>query len=150
VNKETIEKTVAALADALQTRDYERFTSFFSPSAVMEIPFAAHGATLLQGLPAIKAHFEGVRKSPLGTLLEIEKVTARPVFGNDGFVTIEYFMKATAVRTKEAFEIPSSIALVQFADDHIVLYKDFPNTIGIAKKAGVLAQLAASLTPPPA
>jgi hypothetical protein len=37
----------------------------------------AAGGAVLQGLPAIEPHFEGVRKSPLGALVEIESVSVR-------------------------------------------------------------------------
>jgi ketosteroid isomerase-like protein len=139
-----IDDAVAAMARALQTRDYDRFTSFFTASAVMEIPFTADGGDRLNGLAAIKEHFERVRRGPLGTLIEIEEVSAETLHAPNSVVTVQYFMRGKSVSTKESFFIQSSIAVIRFNDDGIVHYKDFPNTIGIAKRAGVLSQLAAS------
>ncbi|MES2512888.1 MAG: hypothetical protein V4580_02035 [Bacteroidota bacterium] len=142
-----INKIVTELSKALEMRDYGKFVSFFDQDAIFEIPFTVEGGTVLKGLPKIKEHFENVSKSPLGKLIQIDNVNAKSYFSSTSdMVTIEYFTKGKAQSTGENFEIQSSIALVQFKDSHIVHYKDFPNTIGIAKKAGILQQLAATWT----
>jgi ketosteroid isomerase-like protein len=140
-----INKTVTALAKSLQERDYDTFVSFFTADAVFEIPFTVNGGTLLKGLTAIKEHFENVRQNPLTKLIRIDEVSTLVYHSTSGnTVTVEYFIKGTSVNTGEAFEIQSSIAVIQFNEQGIQHYKDFPNTLGIAKKAGVLPQLAAA------
>ncbi|WP_407535243.1 hypothetical protein [Elizabethkingia miricola] len=78
-------------------------------------------------------------------MIEIESVYTKIYhFTNNQTVTVEYFTKGKSLSTSESFEIQSSIALIKFDEDGIVYYKDFPNTLGIAQKAGVLSQLAAT------
>ena len=55
-------------------------------------------------------------------------------------------MEGKSVKTEEAFKIQSSIAVIQFNGNQIIYYKDFPNTLGIAKKAGIISDLAAILS----
>ena len=145
MTEDRVNEIVDALTKSLQARDYDRFVSFFAEDAVFEIPFTVDGGTVLKGLAAIKEHFEGVRRSPVLKLIELESVS--PVVHHcaaDGTATVEYFSKGRAVGTGQAFEIQSSIAVIRFDGHSIVHYKDIPNTLGLAKKAGVLAQLAAS------
>lgn len=138
---------VLKLSKALEMRDYEKFVSFFAEDAIFEIPFTVDGGIILRGLPKIKEHFEGISKSPLTKLIQINSVTTKTYFNViSDVMTIEYFTEGTGLTTGEKFKIQSSIALVQFTNFHIAHYKDFPNTIGIAKKAGILPQLAASWT----
>ncbi len=138
---------ITELAKALEMRNYGKFVSFFADDAIFEIPFGFDGGTILTGLSKIKEHFENIGKSPLTRLLQIDTVTAKTYFStSSNTVTIEYFTEGKVAGTGENFTIPSSIALVQFNDLHIIHYKDFPNTIGIAKKAGVLQQLASAWT----
>lgn len=137
-----INEIVEKLTKALEIRDYQKFVSFFAEDAIFEIPFAVNGTTILKGLPKIKEHFEDVSKSPLTKLIQINSVTTKTYFNvNSNIMTIEYFTDGKGLTTNEEFKIQSSIALVQFHNFHIIYYKDFPNSIGIAKKAGVLQQL---------
>ena len=140
-----IDEIVREIAKALQSREYETFVSFFTDNAVFEIPFTVNGGTILKGLPKINEHFVSIGQNPLTKLIQIEVVTAKVYHStSDKMVTVEYFTKGKSLSTGETFDIQSSIALIQFDEVGIVYYKDFPNTIGIAKKAGVLAQLAAT------
>jgi ketosteroid isomerase-like protein len=120
--------------------------SHFNDAAIFEIPFTVNDGTIINGLPKIKEHFENVRQNPLSKLIEIEEVRPQIYYHTDNSVTVEYFTKGKSQSTGETFEIQSSIALIRFDEGGIIHYKDFPNTIGIAKKAGVLAQLAATWT----
>jgi len=141
-----INEIAKELTKALEMRDYEKFVSFFENDAIFEIPYTINGGTILKGLPKIKEHFENISKSPLIRLIQIDSVTAKTYFSStSNIVTIEYFTEGKILSTGENFK-ESSIALVQFKDFKIVHYKDFPNTIGIAKKAGILSQLAAAWT----
>jgi ketosteroid isomerase-like protein len=60
-------------------------------------------------------------------------------------VVVEFSTRGTARSTGEGFVIASSVAVIQIGAGKVTRYRDYPNTIGIAKVAGVLPQLAASL-----
>lgn len=138
---------IKELANALQTRIYDGFVSHFADHATFEIPFTVNGGTIIKGKENIKTHFDHVQQNPLTQLIEIESVSTKVYHNTDGqTVTVEYFTNGKSLATHESFEIQSSIALITFDDDGIIYYKDFPNTLGIARKAGVLAQLAATWT----
>ncbi|AEA43056.1 nuclear transport factor 2 family protein [Fluviicola taffensis] len=134
---------ITELAEALQDRDFSKFISYFEENAAFEIPFRANGGIILKGLPEIKKHFEQVATDSLTTLIRIEEVVTK-CYHSDETVIVEYFTKGRVLSTGETFYIQSSIALVRFGESQITYYKDIPNTLGIAKKAGVLDQLAAS------
>lgn len=134
---------VTELGEALQDRDYPKFTSYFEDNAVFELPFKVDGGIMLKGLPEIKKHFESIAENPLEKLIRIEEVMTKSYQSSEA-VTVEYFTKGRLVSTGETFYIQSSIAIIRFGETGIVYYKDIPNTLGIAKKAGVLDQLAAS------
>lgn len=134
---------VTELGEALQDRDYPKFTSYFEDNAVFELPFKVDGGIMLKGLPEIKKHFESIAENPLEKLIRIEEVMTKSYQSSEA-VTVEYFTKGRLVSTGETFHIQSSIAIIRFGETGIVYYKDIPNTLGIAKKAGVLDQLAAS------
>ncbi|NIF07596.1 hypothetical protein F3J23_19415 [Chryseobacterium sp. Tr-659] len=141
---EKISNIIFALSKALQSRDYDSFVEYFNEDAVFEIPFTVNGGTVLEGLTKIKEHFEGVKQNPLTKLIDIDEVYTKIYHGMDGNkATVEYFTKGKSIQTNELFEIQSSIAIIEFNEAGIVHYKDFPNTLGIAKKAGVLGQLVA-------
>lgn len=147
MNEIKISEIVAELCKSLKARDYEKFVSFFAEEAIFEIPFTVNGGTVIKGLLKIKEHFRNIRQNPLANLIQIESVSAKTYPSTIyGTVTVEYFTKGTSLNTGEKFEIQSSIALIQFNESGIIYYKDYPNTIGIAKKAGALSQLAAMLT----
>ena len=138
-------EVVMALAKALQSRDYDSFVSYFSDNAVFEIPFSVNGGTVINGLSEIKKHFDTVSQNPITKLISVEDVTPRLIYGTTGnSVVVEYFLKGKSLKTGEAFNIQSSIAVIRFDEGKIIEYRDFPNTLGIAKKAGVLAELAAT------
>jgi ketosteroid isomerase-like protein len=134
---------VTELGEALQDRDYTKFTSYFEDNAVFELPFKVDGGIMLKGLPEIKKHFESIAENPLEKLIRIEEVMTKSYQSSEA-VTVEYFTKGRLVSTGETFHIQSSIAIIRFGETGIIYYKDIPNTLGIAKKAGVLSQLAAS------
>jgi len=136
------------LCEALATRDYERFTREFANEAIFEIPFGPEGGVALKGLPEIEAHFARVAASPLGKLIQIEKISSvqHPHSGPSDSFTLEYFVDGESVRTKERFKIQSSIAVIEVKDGKIVRYKDFPNTLGLVAAAGILPQFAAGLS----
>jgi ketosteroid isomerase-like protein len=143
MTEKSMNEIAMQLAKALEIRDYEKFVSFFADDAIFEIPFTIDGGTTLTGVPKIKEHFESVSKNPMSKLIQIDSVTAKTYFSVPNTLTIEYFTEGKVPSTEEQFKIQSSIALIELNDTCIIHYKDFPNTLGIAKKAGVLPQLAA-------
>lgn len=134
---------ITELAEALQAGDYGRFLSYFEENAVFELPFRVDGGIMLKGLPEIRKHFESLTENPLEKLIRVEEVMTKSYQSSEA-VTVEYFTKGRLVGTGETFHIQSSIAIIRFGETGIVYYKDIPNTLGIAKKAGILDQLAAS------
>ncbi|EJG2078507.1 nuclear transport factor 2 family protein [Elizabethkingia anophelis] len=142
-----INTIIQELSNSLQIRDYDNFASYFTDNATFEIPFTVNGGTIINGKENIKKHFENVSQNPLTKLIEIESVYTKVYHCTDSqTVNVEYFTKGKSLSTSESFEIQSSIALIRFDEGGIVYYKDFPNTLGIAQKAGVLSQLAATWT----
>ncbi len=137
---------ITELAEALQNSDYIKFVSYFEENAIFEIPFGINDGTILKGLAEIKKHFESIASNPLSKLIHIEEIMTKSYHSNE-VTTVEYFTKGRSVKAGGVFHIQSSIALIRFGESGIVHYKDFPNTIGIAKKAGALDQLAASWKP---
>lgn len=134
---------IAELAEAMQDREYDKFVNCFEENAVLEIPFMVNGGICHKGLPEIKKHFESVAADSLTNLIRVEEVIAKS-YHSDEAVTVEYFTKGRLVSTGETFHIESSVALIRFGESGIVYYKDIPNTLCIAKKAGVLDQVVAS------
>lgn len=133
-------KIIAELAEALQFNDYEKFTSYFEENAVFEMPFAINVENNLKGISEIKKHFEGVASDPLVKGIHIEEIMIKS-YHCDPFIIVEYFTKGRSANSKGAFHIQSGVAFIRFGETGIVYYKDIPNTIGLAKKAGVLDQL---------
>lgn len=145
MNELKIHTIIQDLSRSLETRNYNSFVSYFTDHAVFEIPFTVNGGTIIDGKENIKTYFANIQQNPLTRLIEIENVYTRIYHYTDNrTVTVEYFTKGKSLVTNEPFEIQSSIALITFDESGIIHYKDFPNTLGIAQKAGVLSQLAAS------
>jgi hypothetical protein len=145
MTEEAVKAVVAKICTAFETRQYMNFVDLFTADAIFETPFNINGKTRLDVKPAIKAHFEVISQSAWTKLIQTNKVSANSHFcGADGTVTVEYIMEAKVVETGEMFTMPSSVAIIQIVDGNIVHYKDFPNTLGISKTAGVLPQLAAN------
>ena len=136
-------KIIAELSEALQFNDYEKFTSYFEENAVFEMPFTINGENNLKGKAEIKKHFEGVALDPTTKMIQLEEVMTK-YYHSDPFVIVEYFIKGRSASSKGAFHMQSGVAFIRFGETGIVYYKDIPNTIGLAKKAGTLDQLAAS------
>lgn len=134
---------IAELAESLQVPDYGRFLSYFEENAVFELPFEVDGGILLKGLPEIRKHFERLAEEPINKLIRIEEIMTKS-YQTSEVVTVEYFTKGRLVSTGETFHIQSSIAIIRFGETGIVYYKDIPNTLGMAKKSGMLDKLAAS------
>nr|WP_294859040.1 nuclear transport factor 2 family protein [uncultured Fluviicola sp.] len=134
---------ITELAESVQAGDNARFLSFFEENAVFELPFLVDGGIMLKGLPEIKKHFESLGENPLEKRVRIEEVMTKSYQSNEA-VIVEYFTKGRLVSTGETFHIQSAIAIIRFGESGIVYYKDIPNTLGIAKKAGLLSELAAS------
>ena len=133
-------KIITELAEALQYNDYDKFTSYFEETAVFEMPYMVNGGMNIKGLAEIKKHFESVASDSLTKSIHIEEVMVKS-YHSDDMTTVEYFTKGRSDSTNGAFHIQSSIALIRFGASGIVYYKDIPNTIGLAKKAGTLDQL---------
>ncbi|MGV3612066.1 MAG: nuclear transport factor 2 family protein [Fluviicola sp.] len=136
-------KIIAELSEALQFNDYDKFISYFEENAVFEMPFAINGENNLKGISEIKKHFEGVALDPATKMIQIEEVMTK-YYHSDPFVIVENFIKGRSASSKGAFHMQSGVAFIRFGESGIVYYKDIPNTIGLAKKAGVLDQLVAS------
>ena len=139
---------VEQLRLALEARNFSGFVDLFADDAVFEVPFGLkENQKHLQGIDVIKAHFAVIAQNPSTKLLELHKVSATQHLGNDtNEVTVEFRIHGRSVSTGELFEMPSSVAIIRCNEGKVVHYKDFPNTVGYAQIAGVLPQLAASLT----
>jgi uncharacterized protein len=139
---------IEQLRQALQVRNYRGFVDLFAADAVFEIPFGLQeNRKRLEGIDAIRAHFDIIAQNPSTKLLELHKVDAIQHPGDDpNIVTVEFRIKGKAVTTGKLFDMPSSVAVIRCAQGKVQHYKDFPNTLGYAQIAGVLLQFAASLT----
>ena len=139
---------IEELRQALETRNYTAFVDLFATDAVFEVPFGLQQNTKrLEGIDAIRAHFDVIAQNPSTKLLELHQVSATHHPGEDqNTVTVEFRIKGKSVLTGKEFDMPSSVAIVRCAHGKVTHYKDFPNTLGYAQIANVLPQLAASLT----
>ena len=136
-------KIVTELAEALQNNDYDQFISHFEENAIFEMPFTITGENNLKGISEIKKHFENAALDPTIKGIQTEEVMTK-YYHSDPFVIVEYFIKGRSANSHGAFHIQLGVAFIRFGESGIVYYKDIPNTIGLAKKAGTLDQLANS------
>jgi ketosteroid isomerase-like protein len=139
---------VEQLRQALETRNYNSFVDLFASDAVFEVPFGLQlNRKRLEGIDAIRAHFDIIAQNPSTKLLELHKVDATLTLGNDNdLVTVQFRIQGKSVSTGNRFDMPSSVAIIRCEHGKVKHYKDFPNTIGYAQIAGVLPELAATLT----
>lgn len=63
-------------------------------------------------------------------------------------VVVEFVARGIVLAIGDQFEVASSIAVIRLCDGKVKQYRDYPNTLGLAKAAGVLPQFAASLNSP--
>lgn len=144
MNRQEVSLLVDNLAKALATRDYALFLRDFDSEATFEVPFAIEGEKAYSGIDAIREHFNRVAQNPLFRLVQLDEVTGNWSFDAElGTLVVAYQTKATVVSNGEAFEIASSVARITIKNGKIAHYSDYPNTLGLAKAAGLLPQLAA-------
>jgi ketosteroid isomerase-like protein len=139
---------IEQLRQALETRNYNGFVDLFMPDALFEVPFGLkENQKRLEGIDAIRAHFDIIAQNPSTKLLELHKVSATLHPGEDADIaTVEFRIQGKSVLSGKLFDMPSSVAIIRCYKGKVKHYKDFPNTIGYAQIAGVLPQFAASLT----
>lgn len=139
---------VEQLKQALEARKYNAFVGLFADDAIFEVPFGLQeNQKRLEGIDAIRAHFDVIAQNPSTKLLELHKVSVTQHPGSDSDeITVEFRIQGKSVLTGKLFDIPSSIAIIRCHEGKVKHYKDFPNTIGYAQIANVLPQFAASLT----
>ncbi len=139
---------VEQLRQALEARNFKAFVDLFAADALFEVPFGLQeNQKRLKGIGPISDHFDSIAQNPSTKLLELHKVTATQHPGQDpDTVTVEFRIQGRSVLTGKSFDMPSSIAIIRCYQGKVKHYKDFPNSIGYAQIAGVLPQLAASLT----
>jgi ketosteroid isomerase-like protein len=139
---------VEQLRHALEARNYSGFVDMFADDAVFEVPFGLQeNQKRLEGIDAIRAHFNIIAQNPSTKLLELYKVNATQHPGNDpDMVMVEFRIQGKSVSTGKLFDMPSSIAIIHCYRGKVKHYKDFPNSIGYAQIANVLPQFANSLT----
>lgn len=132
---------------ALEERRYSDFVAQFAEDGTYELPFALPGTpNRSAGIADIRARFEAIAQSPATKLIEVISVAANVIESTDpNVLTVELRTKGKARTSGEAFEVQSSIAVIRFENGKVKQYRDYPNSIGIAKAAGVLSQFAASL-----
>jgi ketosteroid isomerase-like protein len=138
---------VEALRISLEARRYDEFVGLFAEDGTYELPFALPGVpAVFTGIAAIRARFEVIAQSPITRLIDVRQVSATLMETMDpAVVVVEFSARGTILATREAFDVATSIAVIRFANGKVKQYRDYPNTLGLAKTAGVLSQLAASL-----
>jgi ketosteroid isomerase-like protein len=138
---------VEQLRKALEARNFSGFVDLFAPDALFEVPFGLQENTKrLEGIDAIRSHFDIIAQNPSTKMLELHEVTATQHPGNDhDMVTVEFRIQGKSVSSGKLFDMPSSVAIIHCNEGKVKHYKDFPNSIGYAQIAGVLPQLAGSL-----
>jgi len=139
---------IEQLRRALEERNYNGFVDLFAADALFEVPFGLkENQKRLEGIDAIRAHFDVIAQNPSTKLLELHKVSATQHQGSDAdTATVEFRIQGKSILTGKLFEMPSSVAIIRCSKGKVKHYKDFPNAIGYAQIAGVIPQLAASLT----
>lgn len=146
MERQEVNALVNKLAASLQTRNYENFVSCFAPDAVFETPFGIEGKIRHSGIEEISEHFSRIRQNPMVSLIQINSVVAIWQYDPEhDIITVEYTLNATLTSTGRNYEIPSSIAVIKLQDGKIVMYRDYPNTLDLAKAAGTLPQVLARL-----
>jgi ketosteroid isomerase-like protein len=138
---------VEALRVALETRRYDEFVGLFADDGAYELPFALPGVPgLFTGIASIRARFDVIAQSPMTKLLDVRQVSATLMETADPeVVVVEFSARGMVLATGEAFDVATSIAVIRFGNGKVKQYRDYPNTLGLAKTAGALPQLAASL-----
>lgn len=144
MNSTSVTEIIEKARIALETRDYEGFISLFSEDGVFETPFALNGIERLVGVEALRKHFGAGTEA--GKMLEIHHVKAVIYSAADpDIATVEFSAEGRSLFTSQSFDIPSSIAVIKCREGKIIHYRDYPNTMVIARLAGRNAQLAAAL-----
>src|ERR1700761_1753244 len=125
---------VEQLRQALEARNYNAFVDLFATDALFEAPFGLQkNQKRLEGIDAIRAHFDIIAQNPSTKLLELHKVIATQHPGDDpDSVTVEFRIQGRSVLTGTEFDMPSSVAIIRCNNGKVTHYKDFPNTIGYA------------------
>ena len=138
---------IETLRDALEKRRFDLFVKQFAQDGVYELPFALPTTPgRFAGIDAIRARFEAIAQSPTTQLLQVTQVSAECMQTTDPEVAVVRFTtQARNSRTEEATTMISSLAVVRCRGGQVMSYQDYPNTLGIARAAGVLQQFAASL-----
>ena len=138
---------VEALRVALETRRYDEFVGLFADDGTYELPFALPGVPgCFSGIASIRARFDAIAQSPMTTLLEVRQVSATIMQTADPeVVVVEFSARGTVLANGNSFDLATSIAVIRLDNGKVKQYRDYPNTLGLAKAAGVLSQLAASL-----
>jgi len=132
---------------ALESRDYKKFAECFQENGIYERPYALKGTVnkyegadkiynfIETGMAAANRHFE---------IISVEAEVHSCVDQNCVFV--EFFLSGKSLSTSETFKIASSAALIFCEGNKIAIYRDFPNSAGIAQSAGTIRQYSESLT----
>lgn len=139
-----ISMIIEAARVALETRNYDGFINLFSEDGIFEMPFGLNGPERLAGTEGLRKHFGAGTEA--GKMLEIYHVKAVIYPGTDPEVaTVEFAAAGRSLVTNQSFDIPSSIAVIRCKEGKIIHYRDYPNTMAIARLAGRHTQLAAAL-----
>jgi uncharacterized protein len=136
-----------ALRVALETRRYDAVVDLFADDGTYELPFAIPGSPhCFTGRAAIRARFDAIAQSPLTHLLGVDLVSANVMSTTDpDVVVVELTAHGSVSSNGKRFTVASSIAVIRVSNGKVKQYRDYPNSLGLAKVAGVLPQLAASL-----
>ena len=147
MTKEEISAIVSKACEAFQSRDFEKFVGLFASDAIFETPFAGKGGARYVGLSEIQAHFKNIGSNPWVTAVDLKKVSAEVYTATKSPLTVivEYFSEGILIETGEAFKLQTSVAIIEMKNNMIVHYKDFPNSIGIARLTNTLEEFAARL-----
>ena len=132
-----IQDIVETIRNAFQTRDFGPFVDLFAEDGVYETPFAIENKRI-EGISSISAHFAKMTESPINKTLKIENVSVESIPAADGTtVFVSFEIKGKKIADGQAFDFPSSVAVLYTDGDKITLYKDYPNVAGIRQAAGL-------------
>jgi ketosteroid isomerase-like protein len=117
--------------------DMAGFSDLFAVDGVFEYPFGFPGApSVLRGRAEIKAHLVESRRD-LGSLIEVDDVTATVHETTDPEVVIlETEVTGTTLATGSPFRFVSGVGVVTVRDGDVVGYRDYTNVLGAARITG--------------
>ena len=143
-----IREIIEIIRQCFETRNFTPMVNLFAKDGVYETPYALDGSLIKSnGIDAIKKRFERVSESSWNKAVTIDTVTVETIsLMESNSAVARFFISGKRNKDGAAFNFPSSVAIITIKDGRIVHYCDYPNLLGISKAAGLLMQLAGTLT----